>query len=198
MAELLPNIDIGDVERDSSFLGFVRSLPEKPATTFRFFDRGDYYTVHSSDAEYVCREVFRTMSALKHLGSGERRVASVCLSKRNMESLLVDLLLLKRYRVEIYHSKAGSDGWTLTKTASPGNLCQVEELLFASQTSLTESRGVLAVNIRQDAKALTVGVAYGDAVLQKLTVAEFPDDEHFSNLSVSLFPRIIFDPFNIL
>lgn len=44
----------------------------------------------------------------------------------------------------------------------------------------------------------TVGVAYGDAVLQKLTVAEFPDDEHFSNLSVSLFPRIIFDPFNIL
>ncbi|KAM7308930.1 DNA mismatch repair protein Msh2 [Ixodes scapularis] len=114
MAELVPNVDIGEVERDSGFLGFLRSLPEKPATTFRFFDRNDYYTVHSSDAEYVCREVFRTMSVLKYLGSGDKKIGSVCLSKRNFEALLVDLLLVKRYRVEVYQNTgAKGNAWSL-------------------------------------------------------------------------------------
>ncbi|KAL3248504.1 hypothetical protein MRX96_056451 [Rhipicephalus microplus] len=70
MAELLPNVDIAEVEKDPGFLKYLKSLPEKPATTFRFFDRSDYYTVHGPDAEYVCREMYRSMSALKYLGSG--------------------------------------------------------------------------------------------------------------------------------
>lgn len=187
MAELTPNVDIGEVERDQTFLGYVRSLPEKPLTTFRFFDRNDYYTVHGPDAEYVCREVFKTMSVLKQLGSGENKIASVCLSKRNFEALLADLLLVKHYRIEIYRNSAnkGCD-WKLAVKASPGNLTQVEDLLFAGATTLSEAKGVLAVSVRYDGKQLMVGIAHGDAVLQKLTVAEFVDDEHFSNLHVVL------------
>lgn len=187
MAELVPNVDIAEVERDSGFLGFLRSLPEKPATTFRFFDRNDYYTVHSSDAEYVCREVFRTMSVLKYLGSGDKKIGSVCLSKRNFEALLVELLLVKRYRIEVYQN-TGSKGnaWGLTTKASPGNISQVEDILFGGNSHMSETKGTMGVSIKFDGRQQTVGVAYGDAVLQKLTVAEFDDDEHFSNLSTVL------------
>lgn len=183
MAELLPNVDIAEVERDSGFLGFLRSLPEKPATTFRFFDRNDYYTVHGKDAEYVCREVYRSMSALKYLGSGESRVASVCVSQRSYESLLVELLLVKRYRVEVYRSASRSGAtpsWSLAQQASPGNLAPLEDVLFGATSNLSESKGVLAVCLHSSQQV--VGVAYGDSVLQQLTVAEFGDDEHFSNL----------------
>ncbi|XP_064489265.1 DNA mismatch repair protein Msh2-like [Ornithodoros turicata] len=187
MSELMPNVDIGEVERDHTFLGFVRSLPEKPNTTFRFFDRNDYYTVHESDAEYVCREVFKTMSVLKYLGSGENKVGSVCLSKGNFEPLLADLLLVKRYRVEIYRNTSSKgNSWTLAVKASPGDLTQVEDLLFTGAATLSETRGVLAVSVKNDGKQQIVGIAHGDAILQKLTVAEFVDDEHFSNLSVTL------------
>ncbi|XP_040077010.2 DNA mismatch repair protein Msh2 [Ixodes scapularis] len=187
MAELVPNVDIGEVERDSGFLGFLRSLPEKPATTFRFFDRNDYYTVHSSDAEYVCREVFRTMSVLKYLGSGDKKIGSVCLSKRNFEALLVDLLLVKRYRVEVYQNTgAKGNAWSLVTRASPGNLAQVEDVLFGGNTQMSEAKGVMAVSVKFDGKQQTVGIAYGDAVLQELTVVEFDDDEHFSNLCTVL------------
>ncbi|CAN7988646.1 unnamed protein product, partial [Ixodes hexagonus] len=189
-----------EVERDSGFLGFLRSLPEatkpltpfnfsfqKPATTFRFFDRNEYYTVHSSDAEYVCREVFRTMSVLKYLGSGDKKIGSVCLSKRNFEALLVELLLVKRYRIEVYQNTSSKgNAWGLTTKASPGNLSQVEDILFGGSTHMSEAKGVMAVSIKFNGKQQTVGIAYGDAVLQRLTVAEFDDDEHFSNLCTVL------------
>ncbi|XP_077488845.1 DNA mismatch repair protein spel1 [Amblyomma americanum] len=187
MAELLPNADISEVERDPGFLGFLRSLPEKPATTFRFFDRNDYYTVHGADAEYVCREVYRSMSALKYLGSGDAKVASVCVSQRSYESLLSELLLIKRYRVEVYQNKAARpfSAWALVTQASPGNLAPLEDVLFGSTGGgLSESKGVLAVSLHSNLQ--TLGVAYGDSVLQQLTVAEFVNDEHFSNLSAVL------------
>ncbi|CAN8017160.1 unnamed protein product, partial [Ixodes persulcatus] len=181
-----------EVERDSGFLGFLSVVLaclsfQKPATTFRFFDRNDYYTVHSSDAEYVCREVFRTMSVLKYLGSGDKKIGSVCLSKRNFEALLVDLLLVKRYRVEVYQNTgAKGNAWSLVTKASPGNLAQVEDILFGGNTQMSEAKGVMAVSVKFDGKQQTVGIAYGDAVLQELTVVEFDDDEHFSNLCTVL------------
>lgn len=187
MAELLPNVDIAEVEKDPGFLKYLKSLPEKPATTFRFFDRNDYYTVHGPDAEYVCREMYRSMSALKYLGSGDSRVASVCVSQRSYENLLSELLLVKHYRVEVYRNTAarGSASWTLAIQASPGNLAPLEDVLFGGASGgLSQSKGVLAVSVHTNQQ--TLGIAYGDAVLQQLTVAEFVDDEHFSNLSTVL------------
>ncbi|KAH7964301.1 hypothetical protein HPB51_027459 [Rhipicephalus microplus] len=172
MAELLPNVDIAEVEKDPGFLKYLKSLPE------------DYYTVHGPDAEYVCREMYRSMSALKYLGSGDSRVPSVCVSQRSYENLLSELLLIKHYRVEVYRNTAarGSASWTLAIQASPGNLAPLEDVLFGGTSSgLSQSKGVLAVSVHTNQQ--TLGIAYGDAVLQQLTVAEFVDDEHFSNLS---------------
>lgn len=57
-------------EGAGSEAGFVRavlSLPEKPDTTVRFFERGDYYTVHGADARLAARELFRTRAVIRQL-----------------------------------------------------------------------------------------------------------------------------------
>lgn len=77
--------------------------------------------------------------------------------------------------------------------ASPGNLQQLEDLLFSNIDNLS-SPLVMAVKLTLANGGTTriVGVAFADASSRKLGVSEFLDDEMFSNLEVcpSLAPRI--------
>ena len=74
----------------------------------RFFNRGDYYTLHGSDAVLAAKEVFMNASLVKYIGEEGNKIQSLALSKSNFEAFVRDLLLVKQYRVEVFVPKGGS------------------------------------------------------------------------------------------
>jgi DNA mismatch repair protein MSH2 len=44
-------------EDDAGFCKFFRNLPEKDVDTVRIFDRGDYYSAHGDDAQFIAATV---------------------------------------------------------------------------------------------------------------------------------------------
>ncbi|PIL27652.1 hypothetical protein GSI_10804 [Ganoderma sinense ZZ0214-1] len=175
------------------FCSFFAKLPPKsPETgTVRLFFRSEYYSVHGPDALYVATHVFRTNSVIKYLG-GRAGLPSVTLSESLAKSFLRDALTSKQLKVEIWAPEAGqgkkATKFILDKEASPGNLSAVEDLLFVN-TDIVSAPIVMAIKIANTpaipgstaVKTKAIGVAYADSSTRELGVADFVDNDMFSN-----------------
>ncbi|KXN81698.1 DNA mismatch repair protein msh-2 [Leucoagaricus sp. SymC.cos] len=108
------------------------------------------------------------------------------------QSLLREALTSKQLRVEIYEPE-GSHGkkspkFKLAKEASPGNLQAVEDMLFVNSDILSApivmsiqlaNLPVSSTGMKSSNKA--VGVAFADTSVRELGVADFVDNDIFSN-----------------
>ena len=68
--------------------------------------------------------------------------------------------------------------------ASPGNLQQLEGVLFGHSDAVT-STCVMAVKLTNENGQRMVGVAYAEPSLHKLGVSEFIENDQFSNIEVN-------------
>ncbi|XP_057318906.1 DNA mismatch repair protein Msh2 [Microplitis mediator] len=176
-----------DQNGQQTFVRFFKTLPEKSSSTIRFFKRNDYYTCHGEDALFVSNEVFKTTSSCKMIGADPNKLESVLVNKANFENLIKDLLLVKRYRVEVYEDKGTGRNrcWEVEYKGSPGNLSQFEEILFDSgdsQADVIASGAIMAVIMGMEGKSKVVGLSCIDTMSSVIRVAQFMDDEAFSNL----------------
>ncbi|KAJ7021388.1 muts domain V-domain-containing protein [Mycena alexandri] len=194
-----------DVEEDSAeqttdpgFITFFGRLPKKSpdSGTLRLFYRpgagneNEYYQCYGPDALYVATHTFRTQSVIKYLGQGGRAAGLPCVSLKSSvaKTLLRDSLTKKQLRVEIWVPEDGQGKkctkFRLDKEASPGNLQAVEDLLFGSGVELDTPPVVMAIKIVSSAaaKVKTLGVAFADPTIRELGVADFVDNDLFSNI----------------
>ncbi|KAG8862943.1 MutS-like protein [Tulasnella sp. 330] len=170
-----------DSATDVGFCEFVAKLPKKGADTIRLFDRGDWYSVHGEDAQYVAMQVYRTNSVIKQLGKKGALLPSVTMSQAVAKTFLRDALTVKQLRIEIWVPEGGKKAkFTLARQASPGNLQDVEDLLFMN-TDILSAPIVMAVKLSNKGNERTVGIAFADASIRQLGVSEFVDNDLFSN-----------------
>ncbi|WFD43594.1 MSH2 protein [Malassezia psittaci] len=176
----------GEAASELSFIAFFQGLPPSIPNTIRIFDRQDYYSVHGQDAIYVADLVFKTQSVLKYLGrkGTEGGLPSCTLSASAAKSFLRDALTSKQLRVEIW-AQLDSSGrrintWQIAKQASPGNLQEVEELLFLN-ADVVSNPIVLALRVKAQQGLNTVGAAFADATNRTLGLTEYTENDLFSN-----------------
>ncbi|XP_014488445.1 PREDICTED: DNA mismatch repair protein Msh2 [Dinoponera quadriceps] len=182
-----------DPPTQQGFVRFFKSLPEKLDTTIRFFNRSEYYTVHGSDALFAAQVIFKTTSVCKMIGAEPYKTEGVILNKSHFETLVRDLLLVRQYRVEVYVNQGSSknQNWVLEYKGSPGNLSPFEDLLFGNN-DIAVGVSVIAVKLGTEGKSRVVGLSCVDVISALISVAEFQDNESFSNLEslvVTLAPK---------
>jgi DNA mismatch repair protein MSH2 len=169
------------------FVAFYKAnMANKPATTVRFFNRGgaagDHYTVHGEDAVMVARDYYKSMGVVKRYGSRENGLDGVSISKMMFQTIVRSLLLIKKYRVEIYAPGGGKkNGWIPERKGTPGNLLQFEDVLFDT-VDQSGSSGVISINLNLSGGQKNVGVAFCDISLCEIQVCQFVDNDQFSSL----------------
>lgn len=132
---------------------------------------------------------------LKYLGSrtkassssnpNARGLPSVTISMTLAKAFLRDCLTSKQMRVEIYEPEDGvraknNARWQLAKVASPGNITQLEDLLFAHEDLLSNAVS-MALRVQMKEGQRTVGAAFVDVQEKMIGVAEYAEDESYAN-----------------
>ena len=105
----------------------------------------------------------------------------VVLSRVNFENFVRELLLVKSYRVEVFSKSKGANEWTVQYKGSPGNLLQFEDLLF-SNNDMVQGSALIALQLKNDGKTKTVGMACIETNDRTFSVTEFADDDFFGEL----------------
>lgn len=183
MSSSRPDLKFSDVSEERGFYKRFVNLAEKPSTTIRIVDKGEYYTVIGDDAIFVADSIYHTQSVLKDCkvdGAVAKQFKGplkyVTVSPQVMSNLLKTCLLDLNYKVEIYDKS-----WKLQKSASPGNIEQVQDLMnVAMDSSIVMASLKLQFNSQEG--YCVIGVAFVDTSNYKIGMLDIIDNEVFSNL----------------
>ncbi|KAJ3440716.1 DNA mismatch repair protein msh2 [Anaeramoeba flamelloides] len=175
-------------------LSFHSKLPKKTKDLIRFYERGGEqptYLCLGEDATFIAEEYYGTLATLKTIGKNNNLLDTVSVTQQKFESVIRDLLLVKRYRIELYTSIKGriKNKWKLSKYASPGNVRQFEDLLFnGEQNGETDSSLmgvspiVMSIKLGRVQDKRLLGISFCDSTLHTIGISEIVDNDQFSVL----------------
>lgn len=144
----------------------------------------DYYTAHGDEAVFIANEYYKTLSALRRLGSGPGSLQGISISRTMLETIVRDLLLERTdHTVQVYEG-SGSN-WKLVKSGTPGKLESFEDILFANN-EMQETPTVIGICGTVQENERSIGMAYLDTTKRTLGMAEFVDDDQFTNLEAAI------------
>ncbi|KAJ3448104.1 DNA mismatch repair protein msh2 [Anaeramoeba flamelloides] len=178
----------------SILLSFHSKLPKKTKDLIRFYERGGEqptYLCLGEDANFIAEEYYGTLATLKTIGKNRNLLDTVSVTQQKFESVIRDLLLVKRYRIELYTSIKGriKNKWELSKYASPGNVRQFEDLLFNGEQSgetdsslMGVSPIVMSIKLGRVQDKRLLGISFCDSTLHTIGISEIVDNDQFSVL----------------
>ncbi|AET38494.1 mismatch repair ATPase MSH2 Ecym_2796 [Eremothecium cymbalariae DBVPG len=183
MSSSRPELKFTDVSEERGFYRRFANLPPKPSQTLRIVDKGEYYTAVGQDAIYVAENIYHTSSVLKDMiadASVSKQIKEplkyVTMSPQIISGLLKTCLLEQGFRIEIYDKS-----WKLLKTASPGNIEEVDDLM---NVSLDSSVVLASIKLRLNSQEghCVLGVSFLDSNSHKVGLLDIVDNEVYSNL----------------
>ncbi|CDF87632.1 BN860_10858g1_1 [Zygosaccharomyces bailii CLIB 213] len=183
MSSSRPELKFSDISEERRFYKRYLNLPEKPSTTLRSIDKGEYYTIIGNDAIFVADCIYHTQSVLKdcRIEPSVAKLAKeplkyVTVLPQVFSTLLKTCLLDLGYKVEIFDKTC-----TLSKSASPGNIEQVQDLMnLAVDSSIVIAALKLQFNTHEG--HCVIGVAFIDTSNYKIGMLDIIDNEVYSNL----------------
>lgn len=171
--------------QESGFCTMYQTLPKKPASLVRLFDRNGFYSVHGpEDVELACKEVYHTESVIRYLGASRAAgLASVTLNKKTVETFLQICLFSKGLKIEIWELNKASKRWECQRRASPGYVLEVSELLPSADIG-GAILAALQISRRDDQRV--VGLCFANPDRRELGFDEFLDDETYANVEAMM------------
>uniref|UniRef100_A0A5K3FMM6 DNA_MISMATCH_REPAIR_2 domain-containing protein n=1 Tax=Mesocestoides corti TaxID=53468 RepID=A0A5K3FMM6_MESCO len=172
---------------DRAFLDFWDSLPSKPDTTIRCFDRGETFSVHFNDALFVGQHYLKNAATINSISVDGIPIPSIFIPRKDTDFFRF-LLLSKQYRVEMYsvNSKYGNEkDWALSAQASPGNLTEMEEYLYLPNGNGDEST-LLSILVKFSNGECIVSLAFCHLEDHRFLIGHFSDSSLFPNLETAI------------
>ncbi|VDO12217.1 unnamed protein product [Rodentolepis nana] len=166
----------------NNFFSGLSNYQSKPDTTIRLFDRGENYTVHFNDALFIAQNFYKNSGSVRNLTVGGRSVPSLLIPKRDKD-IFRFILLSKQYRIELYSLENG--GWLLSNQASPGNLTEMEDFLFSSESE-SEDSTLLSIFVKFSNDECIISLAFCHLEDHRFLIGQFVDSSLLPNLETAI------------
>lgn len=186
-----PDLKFSDVAEERGFYKRFLQLPQKSANTLRLVDKSEYYIVIGDDALFVADQVYHTSSVLKDCKIDPSTLRQfnvqgplkyVTMSLQIVGNLLKMALMDLGKKVEVYDKT-----WKLQRTASPGNIEQVDDLIVGSlETNIVLASLKFNFNGTGATNYCTIAVSFIDNTNYRIGLFDLLDNEVFSNLESCL------------
>lgn len=186
MSSTRPDLKFTDAGDERLFYHKYANLSSKEATTVRIVDHNnkDYFTVLDDDADLIANNIYKTQAVVKYNQNKKHRYVTIS-PQVLANNVLRFCLIQNQYKVEFYNNKT----FELICMATPGNLealsneyeVNLEGLFQDGSTPVAAA--IKFQNITEaGSNTKHIGVCLVDLLSSEMQIAEFEDNDLFSNL----------------